>query len=73
MTRTVMPSIKPPWQVIIIDDRITTYALDVYWVQVYNKQSMVLQSPPFSTSAAAANWARDQARDLRIIKQGEAR
>ena len=69
MTRTVMPGIKQPWQVIIIDDRLT----DLYWVQVWNKQSMVVQSSPFHTRVAAENWAREKAREMRIVKYGETR
>ena len=69
MTRTVMPGIKQPWQVIIIDDRLT----DLYWVQVWNKRSMVVQSSPFHTRVAAENWAREKAREMRIVKYGETR
>ena len=73
MTRTVMAGIKQPWQVIIIDDRLTTYALVRYWVQVWNKQSMVVQSSPFHNRVAAENWAREKAREMRIVKYGETR
>ena len=66
MTRTVMPSIKQPWQVIIAEfEKDFTVAI---WHR--NRMKAVYR---FDTRAAAENWAHEKAQEMRIIKHGEAR
>jgi len=67
MTRTVMAGIKQPWQVIIFDDKLLRR------VGIWHKTSLIEQSPAFHSRAAAENWAWNKAREMRIVKHGEAR